>query len=908
MATPTLSVTNWADIEDCDAVTGFSNIAGGSGVALNQDVFRQGIGAVGRRIDNSTNKGFSYDMGTASTLQIAQSQQVVNGTTPAEWNHRIGFWFNTLQPTLITNFRFGASSGTSPATQRWEHQLIPNNTYNGGWVHFCVDVRLPYTDNLSGFDTGLDGIRQLTFVWDMQNVGGTLNNCIVDSIRHGTGITVTGGSTSDKVTWDDVEAVGNSITNAYGLIQQRSGVFFMQGEWQFGVASGAGDCYFEDGGKTLIWTEATSEDSQTTPNDFQVAGNEFHRLIVKEGTGTTDFINGTKVGTGDTASGVGGCTYQAQVSSLAGQNFQQNTLEMNFSDAAVTNVELYGCVFTRCLGALDKPGSLSFSDDATNGPNHEVMGCVFDGCGRIEPGRVVMRNNTFSNTRQSNQATGYFDYVAARDEAHSVWNVATSNIQDFDPATQDEMLLRDGTGDHTNSSVYFGYRDQFGAFAFMSNTSFGNHVWEYWDGSAWSSLTLTLLPNAEMNWDTDQFIPPTQATRVGGVNAMTGYLDFTIPSDWEKTVVNTSENLYFIRYRETDNSLQSGQEFVIAFAHPMHAPNGAAFNWASNVNIKNSSFISNADADSGEKAHGVEHEVEGTFAYTGLNFSGNDADILFSDPSTLVDEYDFANGDTSEVVGNGTINGVGQSITGDGTKLTRAAFNMLKTGTPTGNAVARLYAHSGTFGTSSVPTGAALAVSANFDVSTLTGSFAEVEFVFTDHFLMVNTTKYVIAVEYTGGDGSNNITVESDTSSPSHGGNMSQLNGSWAAESGTDLVFKIWSGELIINASDGAPATSTVICKGSVKINNTVNVTLTGLITSPATEVRVYEAGTTTEIDGVEDEASGSFIFSAEASSDVDIIIHNVEYVPIRIESFTIPSTAVSIPISMRFDRNYSNP
>ena len=60
---------------------------------------------------------------------------------------------------------------------------------------------------------------------------------------------------------------------------------------------------------------------------------------------------------------------------------------------------------------------------------------------------------------------------------------------------------------------------------------------------------------------------------------------------------------------------------------------------------------------------------------------------------------------------------VGQSFTGNGLILNSAEFYLKKKGSPTGNAVVKIYAHSGTYGTSSVPTGSALATSDNFDVS-----------------------------------------------------------------------------------------------------------------------------------------------------------------------------------------------
>src|SRR3990170_1331257 len=66
---------------------------------------------------------------------------------------------------------------------------------------------------------------------------------------------------------------------------------------------------------------------------------------------------------------------------------------------------------------------------------------------------------------------------------------------------------------------------------------------------------------------------------------------------------------------------------------------------------------------------------------------------------------------------------IGQSFNASfGATLNTCQFYLKKTGSPTGNAVAKLYAHSGTYGTSSIATGAALATSGTLNVATLTTS------------------------------------------------------------------------------------------------------------------------------------------------------------------------------------------
>lgn len=79
--------------------------------------------------------------------------------------------------------------------------------------------------------------------------------------------------------------------------------------------------------------------------------------------------------------------------------------------------------------------------------------------------------------------------------------------------------------------------------------------------------------------------------------------------------------------------------------------------------------------------------------------------------------------------------------------------------------------------------------------------------------------------------------------------------------------------------------------------------TLTGLKTN--TEVRVYQAGTTTEIDGVEN--SGTTFTTTTSESSVDIVVHALGYEYQRLNGVDT-SQNLTLPISQRTDRNYSNP
>ena len=131
------------------------------------------------------------------------------------------------------------------------------------------------------------------------------------------------------------------------------------------------------------------------------------------------------------------------------------------------------------------------------------------------------------------------------------------------------------------------------------------------------------------------------------------------------------------------------------------------------------------------------------------------------------------------------------------------------------------------------------------------------------------------------------------------------------------------SGSAIFNNS-GGPVTMSIVDASAPTVRNSagsttlisadVGVTLTGM--KDNTEVRVFDNATSNpqvELAGVENATDGtsnnrSFTFSLSAGSIVDIVIVNITYENQRIDAYTIPGSATSIPIQQRFDRNYNNP
>ena len=124
---------------------------------------------------------------------------------------------------------------------------------------------------------------------------------------------------------------------------------------------------------------------------------------------------------------------------------------------------------------------------------------------------------------------------------------------------------------------------------------------------------------------------------------------------------------------------------------------------------------------------------------------------------------------------------------------------------------------------------------------------------------------------------------------------------------GNEAVFvNIGSGTVTLNVSGGT--TPSVRSAGAtVNVVSSVTVTLTGL--KNPSEVRVFSAGTTTELSGTgaENVTSGTHNFSVGSGVAVDISVLSLGYQNLRILNYSTTADA-TLPISQILDRQYENP
>ncbi len=190
------------------------------------------------------------------------------------------------------------------------------------------------------------------------------------------------------------------------------------------------------------------------------------------------------------------------------------------------------------------------------------------------------------------------------------------------------------------------------------------------------------------------------------------------------------------------------------------------------------------DAQSDTLEYQIQVDTANTFASGG---QGVNPEVLDSLNESYRDEF--------IPLYNGSYTGVGQSFTGTVSKLTAVKFFLFRSGSPTGSATAKLYAHTGTYGSSGYATGTALATSDILDVSTISGSGYElktVAFSGANQVILEASTAYVIALEYSGGDASNCILCGIDYTDPAHSGNLCMSVGGYSAFA-ADLIFYVYT-------------------------------------------------------------------------------------------------------------------
>ena len=190
----------------------------------------------------------------------------------------------------------------------------------------------------------------------------------------------------------------------------------------------------------------------------------------------------------------------------------------------------------------------------------------------------------------------------------------------------------------------------------------------------------------------------------------------------------------------------------------------------------------------------INREAESTSTVNAIEINGGNTGAL--NTPGIVDSYSESNYSVWNSLQYKYIS-TGQSFTGTATKITSCKFWAKKLNYPSGNCYAKLYAHTGTYGSTGVPTGSALATSTAIDGADFPSDYELVTLSFPDgqNYEMTAGTYYCIILEYTGTQGSNGIRIGADNTTPSHSGNKVSYNdttSTWGYSSSQDIIFYVY--------------------------------------------------------------------------------------------------------------------
>lgn len=357
-------VKNLTDISACENTTNWS----GSPTAGTISV-REGTNSLGAQVSNTTSN-FVFTLASANMT-----------------NQRVYIWVNVAS-VLDTTANGGLGIIVGDVTNQRAYYVGGSDSLGfsvGGFQCLVLDLGNLPSSFAQVAGAGAPTISAITRVGirfkTIVKAQGTALNCFWDMVRYGTGLTVYGGTSGSPGTFQEIatDDASTAAGKAYGIIRRiQPGVFGIQGDIIFGDSAGTNSLYFKDSNSIVLVEDRVIGAGTPTPIRLTVTGNA---------TGSDQrFEMGTAVSSGDDEVGSQPVTF-----------LNTNIVQPCIFDASNSNVKhclLYGTTF-RSFKYTSDP-AISFSSNATNGPNHHLSGCTFDNNGMVDVGRTVVRNCFFS--------------------------------------------------------------------------------------------------------------------------------------------------------------------------------------------------------------------------------------------------------------------------------------------------------------------------------------------------------------------------------------------------------------------------------------------------------------------------------------------------------------------------------
>lgn len=225
----TIAIEGTGVIANCDGISDsaggtWSEVGGGS-IEYGQDAYLVGGGCIAGSYSNKTGR-----------QQYALSSALDFDTAGNEEGQFLYIWIMTSTIYLhesIANGGLTVCFGTSAGSDFRTFMIAAGdatNDWTGDWKCFVIDPSKPGTVSDSGsFDLG-----NINYIWVDLDITALAkgNNILIDMMAVGTGLRVTGTSTTP---WQDVvDYCNDRSTRAWGMVQEREGIIYVYGKIYWG--------------------------------------------------------------------------------------------------------------------------------------------------------------------------------------------------------------------------------------------------------------------------------------------------------------------------------------------------------------------------------------------------------------------------------------------------------------------------------------------------------------------------------------------------------------------------------------------------------------------------------------------------------------------------------------------------
>ena len=333
-------------------------------------------------------------------------------------------WYLCTSGGLLNTYAGGGIQiGISDGTNTGFWYLAGRDTYSGGWINLVVDV----SSNVDAGTkpTGMSAITSIT-LRNNQTAGKNVDNVWVDNLCLCDGLIAYGDDGGGYFDFDNIFLGDNDTALGIGIVRKIGGQYFSTGSIEIGDNVGTNGCKFQAKSQALIF------------EDRKVNASLYGLNIVDNGTGTTEFILGDKVGT----AGIQGSIVRTE-SEIQSAKFYID----GFTDTDVDNFKLYGSTFFDA-------GIITFGKDATN---TEILNCNFESCLQVIPKDASTIGCFFINTSDVDAAVLWNETIDIQD-CSFVGNTTGAGIEMPSavgtPYPYDGLLFSGNTYDVLNSSGF----------------------------------------------------------------------------------------------------------------------------------------------------------------------------------------------------------------------------------------------------------------------------------------------------------------------------------------------------------------------------------------------------------------------------------------------------------------------